>query len=396
MRVLIITKYFPPATSNLAQLLGELAEDLADEDQVEVVAARAEGNDQAPLVAGRSVRIVRSLPNSSVSLPIVGRLGAHVWFTFRGVATACKRTPPDLVLALNEPPTVAIVGAVASLRYQCPYVQICHDIYPDITLALGHRREGLVTRMWRRTNRYLEARARFIVVVGRDMVDRLASKGLPREKLRYVPTWSPRQALDADAIRQGRGHRGWNDKFVVMFAGAMTPAHNLGMIAQAASALADIPDLLIVFVGDGSSKPDLVRKTAELGLRNVSFVPRLPKSEAQQLMALADLHLITLVPGLWGCGVPSKMQGIMAAGRPFIASVDDASEPARIAQEAGCGFVVPAGSAMALAEAIRAARDAPLDEMGNRARAAFAAEFERSVVTGRMSAVLHDAAKRAA
>jgi colanic acid biosynthesis glycosyl transferase WcaI len=96
---------------------------------------------------------------------------------------------------------------------------------------------------------------------------------------------------------------------------------------------------------------------------------------------------------LWGCAAPSKTYGIMAAGRPFIASVDAESEPARIVHEFDCGFVVPAGSTRELAEAIRAAREAPLAEMGHRAQMGFEARYERSAVTSAIAAVLREAAE---
>ena len=110
------------------------------------------------------------------------------------------------------------------------------------------------------------------------------------------------------------------------------------------------------------------------------------------MMVTADIHMVSLVPGLWGCAAPSKTYGIMAAGRPFIASVDAESEPARIVHEFGCGFVVPAGSAHDLAEAIRAARQAPLAEMGHRAQMGFEARYRRSTATSAIAAVLREAA----
>lgn len=116
------------------------------------------------------------------------------------------------------------------------------------------------------------------------------------------------------------------------------------------------------------------------------------KPEAQRLIAAADIHVVSLIPGLWGCEAPSKAYGIMAAGRPFIASVDAESEPARIVHELGYGFVVPAGSAHDLAEAIRAARQAPLAEMGHRAQMGFEARYQRLTATSAIAAVLHEAA----
>jgi glycosyltransferase involved in cell wall biosynthesis len=391
VRILLISKYFPPEWSNTAQLLGELADDLAAHHEVEVIAARA-GIDQKPTHAsppGVRVRWIASMTAGGASAPL--RLADYLWFTLRCLTAACTSRRPHVIVAMNEPPTASIVGAVAAAVHRCAFVQICHDIYPDITIALGRKREGVVTRIWRGVNRLSQGRAKFVVVVGRDMLEKLAAQGVPREKLHYAPTWASDQVADPGAANAERRARGWDTKFVVMFAGAMAQGHNLGIVADVATDLADIPDLLIVFIGDGPAKQPLLEETKRRRLCNVEFVPRLPKSDAQRLMAVADLHLITLVPGLWGCGAPSKTYGIMAAGRPFIASVDRGSEPARIAEEFRCGFVVPAGSAPALAGTIREARNAALDEMGRRAYSAFIARYERSAATSALSDVFERA-----
>src|SRR5205085_11588437 len=102
---------------------------------------------------------------------------------------------------------------------------------------------------------------------------------------------------------------GWDGEFVVMFAGAMEPGHNLGMLMNVAPALAGMRDLVIVLVGDGSAKAALIHESKRRRLTNVEFVTRLPKDAAQRVMTAADLHLVTLVPGLLGCGAPSKAYG---------------------------------------------------------------------------------------
>lgn len=94
-------------------------------------------------------------------------------------------------------------------------------------------------------------------------------------------------------------------------------------------------------------------------------------------MQAADLHVVTLVPGLWGCAVPSKAYGIMAAGRPFIAVVDDGSELARVVTEFDCGEHVEAGDGLGLAAAVRRMHGTELDAVGERALDAFREHYTR-------------------
>jgi glycosyltransferase involved in cell wall biosynthesis len=111
-------------------------------------------------------------------------------------------------------------------------------------------------------------------------------------------------------------------------------------------------------------------------------------------MAAADLHVVSLAPGLWGCVVPSKVYGIMAARRPFVAAVEQASEIALLSKEHECGLVVPPDDPEALADGILSARAMPLDEMGRRGRDAFERLYDRPIATQAYRQLLEDAARR--
>jgi colanic acid biosynthesis glycosyl transferase WcaI len=391
LRILIVNKYFPPDTANTAQLLGELSGDLAVDDRVEVIVGRpsyAPGRHE-PTPPGVTVRTV---PSSSLGRgSVVRRTVDYLSFLVMALGATCLAQRPDVVVSMSDPPPVGLIGALAATWHRCAFVHICHDVHPDIAIALGKVREGILTRAWRSINRYVQRRAARIVVVGRDMEDKLAAEGVPRKCLRFIPTWASAQDQGPQDLSDVRSEYRWSGKFVVMHAGNMGLSQNIDMYLQVAGALRDLEDLVIVFVGNGPAKEGLLREATANKLQNLQFLPRVPKPEAQRLMAAADLHVVSLVPGLCGCAAPSKTYGIMAAGRPFIASVDAQSEPARIVQEFGCGFVVPAGSAHELANTIRAARQADLAEMGRSARLGFEARYQRATVTSAIAAVLREA-----
>jgi colanic acid biosynthesis glycosyl transferase WcaI len=395
LRILIVNKYFPPDTANTAQLLGELSADLAVENHVEVIVGRPSyaPERRVPVPEGVTVRMV---PSSALGRgSVTRRLVDYLSFLAMALAVACRAQKPDVVVSMSDPPPVGLIAALAAARHRCAFVQISHDVHPDITIALGKLREGRLTRIWRAINRRVQRRAGRIVVVGRDMEEKLAAEGVPRERLRFIPTWASAQENDPQDLAAVRVEYGWDGKFVVMHAGNMGLSQNLGMYGQVARALRDLEDLVIVFLGDGPAKEGLRGEATAGELSNLQFLPRVSKPEAQRLMAAADIHVVSLIPGLWGCAAPSKTYGIMAAGRPFIASVDAESEPARVVHEFDCGFVAPAGSAHDLAEVIRTARQAPLAEMGHRARMGFQARYRRSTSTGAIAAVLREAVAEA-
>ena len=111
-----------------------------------------------------------------------------------------------------------------------------------------------------------------------------------------------------------------------------------------------------------------------------------------QSLSTAAVHVVGLARGLAGYVVPSRVYGILAAGRPIIAATDADSETAQLVTQVGCGVVVPPGNPFALAAAIRAAHDGEydLEEMGRRARAFAEAESDRSIAVQRYRAVIDE------
>jgi glycosyltransferase involved in cell wall biosynthesis len=116
-------------------------------------------------------------------------------------------------------------------------------------------------------------------------------------------------------------------------------------------------------------------------LKNVTFLSYQPKASLSESLGAADVHLVTLKRGLAGYIVPSKVYGIMAAGKAFIASIEAGAEPARIASEFRCGVRVDPEDPRALAGAIIRMRSEPLDKLGRRARLAFERHYDRPLAT---------------
>ena len=71
-------------------------------------------------------------------------------------------------------------------------------------------------------------------------------------------------------------------------------------------------------------------------------VPALAAVELRSLsLSTADVHVVGLARGLAGYVVPSRLYGVLAAGRPVIAAADAESETAQLVRAVGCGVVVP-------------------------------------------------------
>jgi glycosyltransferase involved in cell wall biosynthesis len=164
-----------------------------------------------------------------------------------------------------------------------------------------------------------------------------------------------------------------------MHSGNLGLSQSLETLVDAAALLRDVPDVRLVFQGDGVKKPALEQRVKNLGLDNVLFLPFMPKAQLGESFAAVDVFIVSLQRGLAGYIVPSKLYGILASGRAFVAAVEEACEVASIATTHDCGLVVEPGNPQALADAIRACRAdrARLAQRGANARA-ISTSFDRA------------------
>jgi colanic acid biosynthesis glycosyl transferase WcaI len=150
------------------------------------------------------------------------------------------------------------------------------------------------------------------------------------------------------------------------------------VLIEAADRLRSRDRLAIVIVGEGARREHLEREVDRRGLSNVRFLPYQPKARLHESFAAADAFLVSLKPGIEGYIVPSKLYGILAAGRPFIAAVDPSCEAAEIARTGRCGVPARPGDPADLTEKIALLYDDPAStrQLGANARAT-ALRFDR-------------------
>jgi glycosyltransferase involved in cell wall biosynthesis len=165
---------------------------------------------------------------------------------------------------------------------------------------------------------------------------------------------------------------------------------------RATTFLRDLDDLQVMIVGGGARHAELVELAERVEADKVRFLGYQPRETLSQSLSAADVHVVGLASGLAGYVVPSRLYGILAAGRPVIVAADGNSETARLVEREGCGVVVPPGRPELLAGAIRRAHDGELDleEMGRRGREFVVREADRSVAFTRYRELVRELARR--
>jgi len=208
---------------------------------------------------------------------------------------------------------------------------------------------------------------------------------LPGENVEVITNWSDAgEILPLSKNTRFRRQHGLEGK-IVLYAGNFGQYQNFDNILDAAKQLASNPTyapggpvgVTFVFVGEGARKNYIAHRIKEENINNIRMFPFVDRANLGDLLASADISLVTLEPGVEGLGVPSKFYNILASGRPTVAIVGAHSEVARALEEADCGVRVEQGRPDQLARTISELMAAPqeLERIGNNARRVFEEKY---------------------
>lgn len=373
-RLLFINRSYWPDSEATGQLLTELCESLVDSFDVHVLAGAPNaslGSDEWQTTDCRNGVKIHRVRHTRFSK---GNLLLKA-FNFVSFAAACRRKVlqvplPDIVVFETDPFLLPFVADRLHKRSGTHMVGYLQDIYPDIAVALGKiENRGWVKRLRARLFA-VYARCQAMVVLSEDMKTLLSSGGVSPERIKIIPNWADPEAIrPIDGQNQFRLRNGFEDKFLVMYSGNLGLTQRLENFVLAADQLKDDPEIAFAFVGRGARKAELQKMVSELALSNVSFFDYQPRDELAQSLSAADLHLIPLTAELSKCLMPSKLYGVLAAGRPYLTNAVPESDLHKISKEHEVGLTVPPGDVSAIASAISNLKSDPDQQQKMRANA---------------------------
>jgi colanic acid biosynthesis glycosyl transferase WcaI len=390
--LLVLNEYYWPGVEATAHLLTQLCEALAAVYDVTVVTGA--GADAHPGVTERNgVRIVRVPSTSYERRQLSRRALNYLTYVTLALQASLRERRADVVICMTDPPFLGVSAYVVARRFRAPLIVISQDVFPEIAVQLGRLENPVIVATLRVLVGFYLRKADRVVAIGDTMRCRLQDKGADPSRLRVIPNW-----VDVHAIHPEPRRNSWSDehelsdKFVVMHSGNVGHAQDLDALIRAGTFLRDLDDLRIVIVGSGARWNELVALTDRLEVDSVTFMPYQPRDALSLSLSSADVHVVGLARGLSGFVVPSRLYGILSAGRPVIVAADANTETVGVVSEAGCGIVVPPGRPDELARVIRAARDGEYDlaEMGRRARAYAEAHASRETAVARYRDVLSE------
>jgi colanic acid biosynthesis glycosyl transferase WcaI len=280
---------------------------------------------------------------------------------------ALSSLPVMLALAAWRP---ALVFAVAPAFFCAPTAWLAarlagakawlhiQDFELDAAFELGMLRGNWARRLFTPVERFLLRRFDRVSTISRRMLRQLAAKGVQLDRGHLLLNWVDLQAIHpvpteagSPALRRSLGLR--DDQLVFLFSGSMNRKQGLPVLFEAMDLLVDRADIVLVFCGDGELREEVA--VAASGRAQVRVLDLQPIDRFNELLNMADVHLLPQLANAADLVMPSKLSGMLASGRPVVAAALPGTEIARVVQ--GRGLLVAPGNAADFARAMLAMAD---------------------------------------
>lgn len=379
MKIILANRYFYPDQSATSRMVSSLAFTLAERGfSVTALACRHfqdRGGVSLPARDTiRGVEVHRLWTSGFGRKGIVGRAADYSTFHFSAAGWFLRHAGAgDLCVACTDPPllSVSVAGPVAIRGARL--VNWVMDLFPETAAELGFvRKGGALDRLARRLRDTSLNAADLTICPMQSMTDYLAERGRNTKRVVTVHHWSDENEIRPVIPADNALRREWNleDAFVVGYSGNFGRAHEFSTLLEAAERLSGYEDIRFLMIGDGQQRAPTEMEARRRGLSNIIFKPYQPSARLAESLSVADVHIVSLLPALEYCIVPSKFYGVLAAGRPAIFIGDRLGEVASAAQRADCGEAVVPGDSETLAACIMRLRDSPPRRlwMGSNAR----------------------------
>ena len=402
LRILAIHRYYWPDTPPYASMLRAIVARWGDDGHcVEVLSTQpsykpAAGIPQQPVVEMLDkVRVRRlSLP-AEAGRPFV-RILNLVIFSFAILRHALMREKFDVIIASTAPPV--FIGAAARLAAKlsgAKFIYHCMDIHPEIGRISGEFSNPLLFTALQEIDAKNCRLATRVVVLSRDMERVIKNRKRCQDvKVEIINNFNLPSFDSIDKGKMPTGLAKSDGVFRLLFAGNIGRFQGLETVIDAMHNLSDLPNIELIFMGEGKAVDNLRQRAGPLEGNKVKFFPHQSINYARMVIRSADLCVVSLTPGIYQYAFPSKTMTYLGEGRPLLVSVEPESELADFVRHEQVGITVAPEDADGMAEEIRKLiGDIPRQrEMAMRAQAAGEAYFTKSVVLGRWSELMKDIA----
>ena len=342
---------------------------------------------------GGSLTILRAYTYSALHRSFVHRVFSFLSFMFSSFIMGLRVPDVDLIWGTSPPIFQGLTAWLLARLKRIPFLFEVRDLWPAFAIAVGVLTNPVLIAASRWLERFLYQRADTLIINSPGFREHVGSRGA--RKVVLLPNGADVSMFDpADDGLDFRRLHGLEQKFVALYAGAHGMSNDLDVLLDAAHLLRDLPEIMIVLLGDGKEKPGLRSRAANMQLENIIFVKPIPKTAMPAALAAANACIAILKPiEMYKTVYPNKVFDYMAAARPVVLAIDGVIR--EVVESASGGIFVPPGNAESLAEAIRSLALNPHKGriLGQNGRRYVEQHFDRHAVAAQMTSLIADILK---
>jgi len=354
-KLLIYAHYFYPDVASTGQILTELSEGLKETFHITVICT-------VPSYSGKienkykkqkfyeedldGINILRVRVSEFEKSSKISRIKNLMGYFINSIIATFKLEKQDYIFAISQPPVLGgFLGVIGKWIKGGKLIYNIQDFNPEQTMAVGYSKNKFVLKIAMAVDKFSCKMSDEIIIVGRDMKvtleNRFKNKAVPKNII--INNWIDEKEIypldkDNPKVIEFKEKYNINNKLIIMYSGNIGLYYDLGNIIKVIGKFKEVEEVVFVFVGDGTVKNEIESYSKENNLNNVKFIPYQPKEDLNYSLNSADIHWVVNAKGIKGVSVPSKLYGVMAAGKPVLGVLDEGSEARLILDEANCGI----------------------------------------------------------
>lgn len=367
--LLIYAHYYYPDVASTGQILTELAEGLKESFHTTVICT-------VPSYTGKVSQYYRKhkyyyeningVDVLRIRVPefrknfAPSRIVNIVSYFFSAVAATFRVERQDYVFTISQPPVLGgLLGVIGKHLKKAKLIYNIQDFNPEQVKAVEFTGNKLILNAMMLMDKHSCKAADKVIVVGRDMVDTLRNRF--RKKMvpyAYINNWINEKEIyplpEGNAgVQKFRKRYGLENRFVMMYSGNIGLYYDLPNLLKLIAQFQQEKEVVFAFIGEGSVLEELKEYQQKHQLENVVFIPYQEKKDLIYSLNAGDVHFVMNAKGIKGVSVPSKLYGVMAAGKPVLGILEEGAEARLIVEEAQCGRVVSPEDYEAIRKLIR-------------------------------------------
>jgi colanic acid biosynthesis glycosyl transferase WcaI len=376
--IVFVPNYFYPDVASVGQLFTELCLHLQHDFNITVVAAQP---NYAGEELGRTKRVehdrLENIRIIRIKLPKVNkqsklsRLRYIATYFFYSVWVVIRQKNVDVIYSISQPPILGgLIGTIGKWAKRSKHIYNIQDFNPEQAQAVGFMTNKLILRAAKWLDMLNCKYADHIVTVGSDMQETLLKRFAAERAITdnsVIHNWTDEKDIvplppTHPGVRAFKERYGLEGKFIVMYSGNVGLFYDLENLIHITEEFKGEAGLAFVFIGEGAVKKQMQEYVTLRNIPNVHFLPYQAKEQLKYSLNAADVHLVVNQKGIKGISVPSKIYGVMAAGKPILGVLERGSEACRMIEESRCGVVVEPQRYEEIAEQIgRLYRESPAE-----------------------------------